>query len=70
MAAAQHAPIGAKICTAKANRTMGRKFFSRPRPRHQGNYAKRAAEHEQARATPAMITVHLTIPTPALLAGL
>ena len=31
MAAAQHAPIGAKICTTKAIRTMGRKFFSRRR---------------------------------------
>src|SRR5215216_2099542 len=29
MLAAQHAPIGAKICTAKAIRTIGRKFFSR-----------------------------------------
>ena len=29
MLAAQHAPIGAKICTARAIRTMGRKFFSR-----------------------------------------
>src|SRR5258707_15644670 len=27
--AAQHAPIGAKICTARAIRTIGRKFFSR-----------------------------------------
>jgi hypothetical protein len=29
MLAAQQAPIGAKICTASAIRTMGRKFFSR-----------------------------------------
>ena len=29
MVAAQHAPIGAKICTARAIRTIGRKFFSR-----------------------------------------
>ena len=29
MLAAQHAPIGAKICTISAIRTMGRKFFSR-----------------------------------------
>src|SRR5436190_24326247 len=29
MVAAQHAPIGAKICTTKAIRTIGRKFFSR-----------------------------------------
>src|SRR6187431_1317926 len=29
MLAAQHAPIGAKICTARAIRTIGRKFFSR-----------------------------------------
>ena len=29
MVAAQHAPMGAKICTARAIRTMGRKFFSR-----------------------------------------
>src|SRR6476620_7139585 len=29
MAAAQHAPIGAKICTTRAIRTIGRKFFSR-----------------------------------------
>src|SRR6185312_9003256 len=28
MDAAQHAPIGAKICTARATRTIGRKFFS------------------------------------------
>src|SRR5215207_2928458 len=31
MLAAQHAPIGAKICTARAIRTIGRKFFSRRR---------------------------------------
>ena len=31
MLAAQQAPIGAKICTASANRTMGRKFLSRRR---------------------------------------
>src|SRR5437762_3575666 len=31
MLAAQHAPIGAKICTIRAIRTMGRKFFSRRR---------------------------------------
>ena len=31
MLAAQHAPIGAKICTTRAIRTMGRKFFSRLR---------------------------------------
>ena len=31
MLAAQHAPIGAKICTSRAIRTMGRKFFSRLR---------------------------------------
>jgi hypothetical protein len=29
MLAAQHAPMGAKICTIRAIRTMGRKFFSR-----------------------------------------
>src|SRR5436190_21857368 len=29
MDAAQHAPIGAKICTARAISTIGRKFFSR-----------------------------------------
>ena len=28
MLAAQHAPMGAKICTIRAIRTMGRKFFS------------------------------------------
>jgi hypothetical protein len=31
MLTAQQAPIGAKICTASATRTMGRKFFSRRR---------------------------------------
>ena len=31
MPAAQQAAIGAKICTARANRTMGRKFLSRRR---------------------------------------
>src|SRR6266704_1831065 len=31
MVAAQHAPIGAKICTTRAIRTIGRKFFSRLR---------------------------------------
>ena len=31
MLAAQHAPIGAKICTSRAIRTIGRKFFSRLR---------------------------------------
>ena len=31
MLAAQHAPIGAKICTTRAIRTIGRKFFSRLR---------------------------------------
>jgi hypothetical protein len=31
MLAAQHAPIGAKICTNRAIRTIGRKFFSRRR---------------------------------------
>jgi hypothetical protein len=29
MLAAQHAPTGAKICTNRAIRTIGRKFFSR-----------------------------------------
>src|SRR5471030_1204407 len=31
MLAAQHAPIGAKICTARAIRTIGRNFLSRRR---------------------------------------
>src|SRR3954451_20365470 len=31
MLAAQQAPIGAKICTTSANRTIGRKFLSRLR---------------------------------------
>src|SRR5882757_6138230 len=31
MLAAQHAPIGAKICSTRAIRTIGRKFFSRLR---------------------------------------
>jgi hypothetical protein len=31
MLAAQHAPIGAKICTARATRTIGRNFLSRRR---------------------------------------
>ena len=31
MLAAQHAPIGAKICTTRAIRTTGKKFFSRLR---------------------------------------
>ncbi|MEH2501847.1 hypothetical protein V1290_000658 [Bradyrhizobium sp. AZCC 1578] len=31
MLTAQHAPIGAKICTTRAIRTIGRKFFSRRR---------------------------------------
>ena len=31
MLAAQQAPIGAKICTTSANRTIGRNLFSRAR---------------------------------------
>src|SRR5919197_4491475 len=31
MLAAQHAPMGAKICTTRAIKTIGRKFFSRRR---------------------------------------
>jgi hypothetical protein len=31
MLAAQHAPIGAKICTARAIRTIGRNFRNRRR---------------------------------------
>jgi hypothetical protein len=31
MLAAQHAPIGAKICTVRAIRTIGKKFRSRRR---------------------------------------
>jgi hypothetical protein len=31
MLAAQHAPTGAKICTIRATRTTGKKFFSRLR---------------------------------------
>jgi len=33
MAAAQHAPIGARICTINAIRTIGRNFFKRRRIR-------------------------------------
>src|ERR1700712_1171987 len=50
MLAAQQAPIGAKICTTNANRTIGRNLFSRARianpseaePNHQGSPKSRS----------------------------